>query len=193
MSINQDKVGEIFEPYKDLIANTIKTALSEYKEKCERIIPDLGLTSRANIISDLVQKKLTAFTELFPKFKTHEQHGSFFIYSDTFALRPKKIDSNHRSGNVKTKRVVAMKEQSCSIPGLENNMVFLTLGYYLEEYTQNLISVFIIAEGPRTNSWEIPIYTEIPSEQMTFAMPIEQKEPIKRVKIKGRKENEAVS
>jgi len=171
--------------YSELTA-CISKAFNDFHATCARAIPALGTTTVASVINDLVRREFTLWTEGANSFSTHTDHGGFFLYSGNLALRPKKIDRNHRSKNQPTKRVLGMKRQDCDIPGLENDMVFLTLGYEIDEVLLTLKGVYLINEGIVRNHWELRIDSFAITEQVELT--IENTETVdtttRRVRVK---------
>ena len=104
-------------------------------------------------------------------------------------MRPKKVDKNLKSANIKTSRVNAIKEQEYSLPGLESEVFFLTLGYRLSDF-QELQGVFVIMEDAQKAVWSIKIDASVDKqEQISLNLwqqetAVETSSKKKRVRIK---------
>ena len=157
MYYSKEEVQTKLQPWYPKFNQVIYDALNAWQRDCINARPHLSSTSVAATINDYVHEKLTILMQKETGCYCFVDNRAFTVIIDgKFALRPKKVDKNLRSANIKTSRVNAIKEQDYSLPGLESEVFFLTLGYRLSEF-QELQGVFIIMEDSQKAVWSIKI------------------------------------
>lgn len=157
MYYSKEEVDNHLLPWYPKFVHAINEAIAEWQRDCLNARPHFSSTSVAATINDYVHERLSFLMQQEDRGDCFVDNRAFTVIVDgKFALRPKKVDKNLRSANIKTGRVNAIKEQEYSLPGLESEVFFLTLGYRLSEF-QELQGVFIVMEDSQKAVWSIKI------------------------------------
>lgn len=157
MYCSKEEVHQSLQPWFHKFNHVIYEAFDAWKRDCLNARPHFSSTSVAATINDYVHEKLTILMRQEVGGDCFVDNRAFTVVIDgKFALRPKKVDKNLRSANIKTGRVNAIQEQDYSLPGLESEVFFLTLGYRLSEF-QELQGIYIIMEDSQKAVWSIKI------------------------------------
>jgi len=169
MYYSKEEVNKALLLWYPKFVQAINEAIEAWQTDCSNAQSHFSSTSVAATINDYVHEKLSILMHQEVGGECFVDNRAFTIIVDgKFALRPKKVDKNLRSANIKTSRVNAIKEQDYSLPGLESEVFFLTLGYKLSEF-QELQGVYIVMEDLQKAVWSIKIdATNENHEQLGF-------------------------
>ena len=190
MYYSKEEVNKGLQYWYPKFVRAINEAIEAWRRDCLNARSHFSSTSVAATINDYVHERLLILMQ-------QEVDGSWIvdnraftiIVGGKFALRPKKVNRNLRSANINTARVNAIKEQDYSLPGLESEVFFLTLGYKLSEF-QELQGVYVIMEDSQKAVWSIKI-DAVNESQEQLGLNLWQQETVstvspkkKRVRIK---------
>lgn len=185
--MEKEIIDSVLKPHYPVIIKSISDGIDKFRRDAQACIPKCQRSALSSLINNYVRNELLNLADLSIGFAalTTPQQGFFLTYSD-YAFRPKKVSSSLRSSNIKTERVESILTQDYSLPGLENNMGFLTLGYQISDF-YGLCGVFIIMEAPEGNEWHIRIdnFAAYAEQEMNLTSEmIVSDQPRVRVKIK---------
>ena len=135
MYYSKEEVNEQLQPWYPKLVHAIEEAIDAWQKDGVYMRPHFSPVSTAATINDYVHEKLKSLMLQEVGGECFVDNRAFFtvILDGKFALRPKKVDKNLKSANIKTSRVNAIKEQEYSLPGLESEVFFLTLGYLWQQ------------------------------------------------------------
>lgn len=190
MYYSKEEVNENLQTWYPKLVHAIEEAIDAWQKDGLYMRPHFSPVSTAATINDYVHEKLKSLMLQEVGGECFVDNRAFTVILDgKFALRPKKVDKNLKSANIKTSRVNAIKEQEYSLPGLESEVFFLTLGYRLSDF-QELQGVFVIMEDAQKAVWSIKIDASIDKqEQISLNLwqqetAVETSSKKKRVRIK---------
>lgn len=177
----------LFSKYYSDWQNCILSSFKKYQNDCIQAIPNLDPTTIANVINAYIRNGFEDYAKNSTDFSFLElqKRGFFLSYRDDFAIRLKKVDSSLRPGNISTKRIEEIRRQECVLPGFENRMIFLVIGYQLDPLLSTVTGINLIMEGVKHNTWAIKIDNFSELVQTRFDIdPCEENIIPKRVRLK---------
>lgn len=149
--------------YAQKIYNVISYSILKYQEKhsADRYLH--SKTTKANIIHDYIKNDVVVLSLEDTNIRIFKQQGMFtLILMNKVIFRFKKLDSDKKSRNVKTKQAESFKNQQLPFIGTEQSIVRLDAGYLLDVLGRDLKGVYFVK--PKTKDsvgWRISAELEL--------------------------------
>ncbi len=154
MSLTQDEIMDIINPYLDELRACPVSAVNDYNVQYKQLRSRHSLRSQASIIHDLMRDYATILLRPLKDVYIYEDINGLFIveFHGKVQVRFKKLNSNMKFSNIPTQQTLDFYEQ-LELPGIPA-AARLVVGYILDETQTQLRKVAITCPKTCSNGQE---------------------------------------